>query len=346
MPNKTNNKSNKQKNNAQTNQIKASQANYGSGTKVVRKAPKVTFSSNGNCVVSHMEYICDVSSSLDFVSRSRRLNPQDPGTFTWLSAIATRFEFYKFRKLSVHYRPSCSTATDGFVIVGVDFDAYDEAPSKVSMLAWKSSTKAAFWQEIDLDVSSQLSSLPLKYADTASPGDERVSDLGKLWIATDQGTTVKCRGEIFVQYVVEFQQPSYKIPPALYYAMDQQLGSFTTAAGPFTRDKIDKNGYGNLKVEYVQPGGYKISTPGQYRLEHIGLGASVAGNIDHTITAASDEPDTNFVTYASEKFFNSTTAFNGFDVHLTSGSIVVSLTIPAITGLLFRVMTRKGAAGV
>lgn len=209
MPNKTN--KNKTKTTITTN------APVAKGTMVTskKKQPQITYRDNV-CVVTHSEYISDVIARDTSTATSYPVNPQSNSTFTWLSAIATRFEMYRFRKLKFHYKPSCSTITSGYVILGMDFDFYDPSPTKPTMLAWKYSSKSAVWQSSSLDVSMDSRMSTPRYCNvSSSQGDSRLDMLGNLWVLAFHGTTLDV-GEVYVEYTVEFLQPSYRIPPALY----------------------------------------------------------------------------------------------------------------------------------
>jgi hypothetical protein len=167
--------------------------------------------------VAHTEFVSDIyTDNAGPSAKQFRINPQDASTFTWLSAIATRFEMYKFHKLKFMYKPSTGTANDGWVALGVDFDAYDTvAPSKVEILAWQMSAKAAVWQSATVDCTRESKIATFRYSDSVGRGDTRLDDLGLLW-ALAYGQTVFPCGEVFVEYEVEFRQPSYKIPPSLF----------------------------------------------------------------------------------------------------------------------------------
>ena len=49
----------------------------------------------------------------------------------------------------------------------------------------------------------------------ATNGDARLDMLGNLWILVET-PSAHTIGEIYVDYEVEFRQPAYKIPPAVY----------------------------------------------------------------------------------------------------------------------------------
>jgi len=172
--------------------------------------------------VSHTEYVADVdyAGSDPTVTTTYAVNPQRTATFPWLFALATRFEMFRFRKLKFHYRPSCGTATDGFVCLGFDFDYYDSQPIKSSMLTWKYSAKSACWQSVSLDVSNDSRLATMRYCNyDSSNGDARLDMLGNFFMMSSSNAS-KSLGELFIEYEIEFRQPAYKIPSALYQKME------------------------------------------------------------------------------------------------------------------------------
>lgn len=226
------------------------------------KSPNVEFSSEG-CRIKHMEYMLDLtSSSSGPTSQSFTINPQRAQVFTWLSAIATRFEMFKFNKLKFTYRPSCSTVTPGWVAIGFDFDFYDEAPTKATLLAWRYSTKTTPWAQTTLDVSSDSRIATYRYNNYDSlKGDARLDFLGNLWILIDTGAALaETIGEIFVEYDISFRQPSYKIPPALYLQIKGE-----PISGP-TTDTLVKiaASFGNLLYEKIANNKIRIKDVGQF----------------------------------------------------------------------------------
>jgi len=64
-----------------------------------------------------------------FITTSALLRPTDFSTFSWLAAIANKFEEFKFHQLVFTYEPQCSTATSGSVGMWFDTDPTHTPPS-------------------------------------------------------------------------------------------------------------------------------------------------------------------------------------------------------------------------
>jgi len=268
MPNK-----NKKKKIASNAVTKPAPAAVGT-KKGATKQPVVTYNPDGSCVVKHSEYITDVSTGNDSTyTSSFAVNPQRTATFPWLSAIATRFEMYKFRRLAFHYRPSTGTATDGWIALGFDFDFYDEQPTKSGMLVWKYSAKSAVWQSCTLNASGDSRLSTMRYCNyAATNGDARLDMLGNLWVLVETPSTHTI-GEIYVDYEVEFRQPAYKIPPSLYakvktsgnkdYAniWDQAVKQGNMLLTNVAGHTVTLNDVGEFFVDFLQWGNSIATTP-------------------------------------------------------------------------------------
>jgi hypothetical protein len=252
-------KDKKQKNAAKVTKVAAS-----AGTTVKRPNPKVDFKDDGSCVISHTEYIADlVSTSSVPTSVAYPLQPQSATVFTWLSAIATRFEMYRFRKLKFHYKPSSATSFAGWVVIGFDFDCYDTDFTKSTMLTWKYAAKCALWQDMTLDVSGDSRISTFRYCDSSfnERGDKRLDNLGNF-ITLSESTHLN-PGELFVEYTVELRQPAYKIPPALY--LESRMTVPMSAPDVyFSSTNVVR---GNAPVSFIEPNSLRFDSAGQYFLD-------------------------------------------------------------------------------
>lgn len=290
------------------------------GTVVKRPAPKVDFQPDGSCTITHYEYVSDVETNSGTQVGSNFANPQNTAMFTWLSAIATRFEMYQFKKLKFHYKPSISTNSNGFVIIGFDFDAYDINPNKVEMLAWKYSAKSALWQSCSVDCSSDSRMSTWRYCDSGvnTPrGDIRLDYLGKLVVLT-YSDAPQFAGEVFVEYTVQFRQPSYKIPPALYLKLNRDGPMVSTSdwLGPLSHL------VGNILYQVVDQNTMLIETAGKFLID-----------VYTTNTAApSSDVGINFTVPASSPSskFDSTATFSNHSTGSSIAQYLLDLQVPPV----------------
>lgn len=288
-------KKNSKKANAKQQQPRAvaSKANASAGTVVSgAKQANIVSRPDGSTIVAHTEFVCDVSTSTSArASYIQRLNPQRATIFTWLSAIASRYEMYRFRSLKFHYKPSCSTQTTGYVVLGFDFDALDymdgDPPSKPEMLAWKYSVKSSPWQPCNLDVSADSRLSTFRYCDQTDriTGDPRLDALGTL-VMMPSSTSAQFVGELFVSYIVEFRQPSYKLPPALY--AERATTSFVTDFRDWfgsSEALFLQNFAGNLAVKYIDKYTLQIGDIGKLLVTSVASGTTGVNN-SPTVTLA------------------------------------------------------------
>lgn len=255
-------------------------------TKKKSIAPKVQFKQDGSCTVGHYEYMFDVDAGSTGYTESVLINPQNSTAFTWLSALATRFEMYKFRKLIFHYKPSTGTDTAGWIVVGFDFDAYDaQTPVKSDMLAWKYSQKCAPWQSSSVNVSPDSRMTTYRYCDSGvigSRGDIRLDYLGRLTVLASTTSTLAI-GEMYVEYVVEFRQPALKIPAPLYCSVDNTAPMATDDDWFNTTSVI----VGNLLAEIVDSKTLKLNQKGKFLID---LMTDATGTITGGLSAILQQP--------------------------------------------------------
>jgi len=315
MANKSNrNQKSKQQPNAQTRNTYAlvKSAPAAVGTMAKRPAPKVAFTADGNCRISHTEYVSDVYTSSAQTATSFTVNPQDNTTFGWLSAIATRFEMYKFEGLTLHYKPSCATTTQGYIMLGMDFDAYDTAPSKNAMMNWRYASKSAAWQPSAVNCAAALSQVGYKYCETLQIGDRRVSDLGKLWILSDNSDSTRNAGELFITYTVSFKQPALKIPAALY-------GTYVKNGSGWSTE------YSNMKATHVEGDKFIVSTPGRYLVvvDSVWETSNTGSNI--TASQPADSPNSEFTLTSIGNLANSITRVMQYVLDLSAGAVLIQM---------------------
>lgn len=324
---------NKKKNNAKQSKVVSratvAKAPAASGTIILgAKQPKIQNLSDGSTVVSHTEFVSDVTADdLNRAGYIQRLNPQRATIFTWLSAIASRFEMFRFKTLKFHYKPSCSTQTNGYVVLGFDFDALDYGevgPTKPEMLAWKYSSKSALWQPTTLDVSRDSNLSTFRYCDNSDreSGDPRLDALGTLVVFASSSTATFV-GELFVTYTVEFRQPSFKLPPALYGTIDRvkfPSGESFNWWGA-TAEKFLERYKGNLDIKWVDQNTLRIWDAGKLLVSTILDGDSAVTNPPVSITNPAGFPSSDG---------NLSLFFNITDGTVGASNYVVDVIVPPI----------------
>jgi len=245
------------------------------GTTVKRKDPKISMQPNGSTIVSHREYLKDVNAdSSTAVVNVIGCNPQSGQMFPWLSAIATRYEMYKFKKLNFIYDPSCGTTTGGSVVLAFDFDYLDEISPvspvvKSTIMAWKYSSKSALWAHNVLSVGLDARMSTFRYCNSSSASaqnaDPRLDFIGNL-VVFNQSADTGPFGEIYVEYEVEFRQPALREPPALYanYHGPAMVSSTSVLTAPTVTGGGIPGWIGNLVYKYIDENTLRILSNGRF----------------------------------------------------------------------------------
>jgi len=204
-------------------QQRVSLAPVAKATAVTSRTPSITNSNNG-VRIRHREYILDFLGSAPFtVVEALSLQPGDPGTFPWLSAIAHRYETYSFESLSFHYKTTSATTQAGTMLMAIDFDAADAAPvSKQQAMSYASSVRMAPWQDASIHVKKadlQKKSCYYVRSTTVANTDIKTYDLGNLFLMAENSD--KGSGELYVEYDVHLQTPQLEITvPSLRIVAD------------------------------------------------------------------------------------------------------------------------------
>lgn len=199
-----------------------------------------SFSSNGEgCVISHREFLADISSSIAFTNTSYPLNPGMSATFPWLSTVASSFESYEMLGLVFEYKTTSGTAVGstntalGAVVMATDYDSYDTAfTSKQQMEAYEFSTSAvpcsSFIHPVECD--PRMNVLRNQYIRTgAVSGELHLYDMGNFQIATVGSQAAAVVGELWVSYKVRLLKPKLPTPlnsdQPIWHAREYAIGT-------------------------------------------------------------------------------------------------------------------------
>lgn len=166
-------------------------------------------------VVRHTEYVADISApNAAFNVVPYSINPGLNTLFPWLSSIASNYESYKFRSLRFKYKPICPTTTPGKVMLGVDYDASDNAPTtKMQLNSYESTQSASVWDSV---TQTSTTANLLKFGTqryirvTTNPAgtDVKTYDIGRLYVASSNTpATNTVLGELYAEYEVELLTP-------------------------------------------------------------------------------------------------------------------------------------------
>lgn len=182
-----------------------------------RGRPRMYGSKHGVRVV-HSEYIADIvgtntNFSVNPFINGQSVNPGLSSCFVWLNSLANSFESYKFNSLRFEYKPRCSTALAGTVLMAIDFDNHDSPPgSKAAIMSYDNAVSSSAWSpctfvapKVDLN---KRKSYFTRNGAIPSGADSNLYDVGTLYVATAGATgTAAAWGELYVHYDVTLTTP-------------------------------------------------------------------------------------------------------------------------------------------
>lgn len=188
-------------------------------TRIVRtpKQPLVSRTKD-TTVISHREFITDVSGHSGFTATKYAINPGNPDVFQWLSDVANQYETYHFTKLVFCFETSKSCDTDGSVMMAVDFDAKDPPPTdKQELMSYAGAIRGAPWSEFSYvctpsDLQKFVKERYVREANTGVNDDIKTYDVGNLFFATSGFEETTPIGELYVDYTVVFKTPQGSKP--------------------------------------------------------------------------------------------------------------------------------------
>jgi len=99
---------------SQQGETKAKSAPVAKSRTVKTNKPKIKTLSNGDCVITHREYVADILAGANnpsaFNVTTFPVNPGQSSSFQWLSRIAANYESYQFQSLSAEYETEAPTS--------------------------------------------------------------------------------------------------------------------------------------------------------------------------------------------------------------------------------------------
>lgn len=190
--------------------------NYRNQNPVIRSKAKETR-------IQHCEYIADLpkSATANFsVPYAFPIQPGNPATFPWLSAIASAYEMYRINSMRFFIRSVNASSTSGGVYMAISYDADDASPTtKQIMLAEESSMAGTFWSPMAL---SYIISRGKPYnerftaIETPTGQPKKLYSAGTLYIGCD-GNSTNVVGDLYCEYDITLISPSLQgFIPALF----------------------------------------------------------------------------------------------------------------------------------
>lgn len=238
----------------------------------VKGRPPVLSTRNNNTVVTHREYVSDVSNSSGVLVNNSatsasifRINPSNGRVFNWLSSIAGSYDSYRFTRVRVSYVPYVGTNTSGRFYLGWDSDSQDAiSPDRSSLANFAPTVESTVWDgsELVIPVDKEW-----RFVEDTNITSRKLVDLGQLVFATWGGNDNTTCGELYISYSVELRGP--QPPSGLIQVGRVDVPGVLTFTGPAYVPSSD--------VSVSSTGlSFNLSTAGTYALS-ISLVATTAG---------------------------------------------------------------------
>lgn len=186
-------------------------------------------STHATNIVTHREYIADITGTSAFTNTSYPLQPGNLQTFPWLNRIASSYSQYRIHGMMFEFRPLITDfvtgGAPGVVVMATNYNADEVAfTSKRQMensefaVSIKPTEQVMHLIECD-PAQTSIQNLYVRTTTLPTGQDYKSCDLGNFQIAT-QGNPVQLLGELWVTYCIEFFKPEL--------AVGSDLDSFTT----------------------------------------------------------------------------------------------------------------------
>jgi len=220
--------------------------NYNSITRAGGPPQFVNLSKSRSTVVTHREFVQDITGSTGFFSTVFAISPTNATLFPWLALIGQNYEEYRihgmlfeFKSTSGNSVSSTNTAL-GTVIMATQYNPNDlPFTSKITMENYEMATSDGPMRSFlhPLECKPALTVAPQLYVSQANAAgttvDLRLTNFGNFTIATVGMQAANVVGELWVTYQVELIKPRLGSSGTLFnQAFLQYLssGAITTAS--------------------------------------------------------------------------------------------------------------------
>lgn len=185
--------------------------------KVLPRPPTVRTQGRMTIISGH-EQIASVNNTNGSFGATRFFTNPGLSQFAWLSARASGFEKYRYRKFCVHYVPDKAvTTTAGSLFLAADFDPTDDAPGSLAdMSTYEVQSNDRVFEHVSLNipVSRMFDGVRTKKVRSGPvPGDLQIYDGATFSVCTYNGSDTAGIGQIWVDYEIELISPQVEAVP-------------------------------------------------------------------------------------------------------------------------------------
>lgn len=135
--------------------------------------------------------------------------------FPWLSSLAQNFEQYRFRKFLIHYYTRVPTTTAGEIMLWVDTDVNDPAPtSTAGVMSFDDRSMGPAYCEgrrtfnvLANDLHPDGKRKYMRTTTSPNTNDAKTFDAGNVWLAEEGAAAAATWGYATIEYEVELWKP-------------------------------------------------------------------------------------------------------------------------------------------
>lgn len=269
----------------------------GRNARSARTTGKLVRNGPGAISQSNRELIGDVVSSQAFTAVQYRIQPAAAETFPWLSSIATKYQKWRCRGITLEYVPTVSeyapAGRQGRIVLAANYDAMDAILENIQQAENIRPNVAGVPNKparVSLDPDMVTAQPLLVRNGVVQPGMALSQyDGGVFYVAVDgiDGTVTDGTklGELFVSYVIDFFEPIIgavqSVPSATHsswiqsqwdvttsFALDSTYRVFPDLVLMWNGCGLTLDGAGGITF---QPGRYLITLGGNHWLAASGL---------------------------------------------------------------------------
>ena len=208
--------------------------------------------------------------------------------------MAGLYESYTINYLAFSFRTSRSTATNGSVMMAVDYDVQDAAPpSKTQLMAYNNAQRTQPWCDMTYVCNlSDVRKIPNRYVRSGliANADLKLFDVGNLFIATQGCQDTSVLGELYVHYDITFKTTQYDVQAYASQGSNRSTGN-TGITGTLllgTSPTLNISGSG-MAINYnTTNGGITFGTTGSFLITYnVTTTAQASGSFIPTMTGGS-----------------------------------------------------------
>jgi hypothetical protein len=181
----------------------------------------------GDITVEKCEFVQTVIGSVALNVLPFTINPGNPILFSWLSTLSTRYEKYRFDRLSFELKSRCPTTVTGTQVLSIDYDASDASPTTMIQARGNRAAVAdSPWKALTLScIREDINDVRFIRTGAALPAstDVKLYDCGNLYVIREGQADTAVISELLVSYRVHLISPQLDGQSGL----SQEIGATT-----------------------------------------------------------------------------------------------------------------------